>query len=283
MLNDFGGNNGLWGDLPSLSVGPALSRSNGSSIIGTGLTPEGIWQNAVAFDLMNENSYRAAGVDLSDWLVRYSHRRYGAKSPAAVRLLESAWLALGATAYSGHDGEMVSKDTVTAIPWANWGMAPKVGTESQPPWDKVFGTDSPRTGTPLYNETMFLSAWTAMIGAVAAEPALASTTTMRHDLVDVGRQVLAKYSAKIFRRIAAAITATPTPDPNHTLATDSAQLLALLDDLDTLLASSRGFLLGRWLADAEAWGVTPDEKKLMRWNAKTQVTFWEYPVSILSI
>lgn len=90
---------------------------------------------------MNENSYRSAGVDADTWLKRYSHRRYGATSPVAVGLLERAWLSLGATAYSGHDGEMVSKDTVTAIPWANWaaGVAP-TGTESQPPWDKVYGT-----------------------------------------------------------------------------------------------------------------------------------------------
>ena len=70
---------------------------------------------------------------------------------------------------------MVSKDTLTAVPWANWGGAPKVGSESQPPWDKVFGTDSPRTGEPLYDESVFLGAWTHMLGAVTAEPALAST------------------------------------------------------------------------------------------------------------
>ena len=86
-----------------------------------------------------------------------------------------------------------------------------------------------------------------------------------------------RFSAKIFRRIAAAITVAPKPDSNSTLAADSAQLLALLDDLDTLLGSVKGFLFGKWLADAEAWGTTPDERKLMRWNAKTQVTFWEYP------
>ena len=124
---------------------------------------------------------------------------------------------------------------------------------------------------------------------------------MQHDLVDVGRQVLAKYSSKLFRRIAAAITAAPTPDPNATLATDrrgpkirpgvftscecpltlplfgsgttrSASLLGLLDDVDSLLGSAKGFLFGKWLADAEAWGATPSEKKLMRWNAKTQAT-----------
>lgn len=115
MLNDFGGNNGMWGDLRSINAGPAEARANGSTIVGTGLTPEGVWQNAVVFDLMNENSYRSAAVDLDDWAARYSARRYGAQDPSAVEQLASAWQTLRGTSYNGSDGEMVSKDTVTAI------------------------------------------------------------------------------------------------------------------------------------------------------------------------
>lgn len=115
MLNDFGGNNGMWGDLRSINAGPAEARANGSTIVGTGLTPEGVWQNAVVFDLMNENSYRSAAVDLDDWAARYSAQRYGAQDPSAVEQLASAWQTLRGTSYNGSDGEMVSKDTVTAI------------------------------------------------------------------------------------------------------------------------------------------------------------------------
>ena len=48
-------------------------------------------------------------------------------------------------------------------------------------------------------------------------------------------------------------------------------------ELDTLLGSSQGFLFGAWVASSEKHGTTAAEKELMRWNAKTQVTFWEYP------
>ena len=77
--------------MQSISVGPAQSRGNGSSIIGTGLTPEGIWQNAVAFDLMNENSYRSSAVDLEEWVAQYSARRYHATTPVAAAQLAAAW------------------------------------------------------------------------------------------------------------------------------------------------------------------------------------------------
>lgn len=36
-------------------------------MIGTGLTPEGINQNYVIYDLMNEMAYREQPVDLHQW------------------------------------------------------------------------------------------------------------------------------------------------------------------------------------------------------------------------
>ena len=78
-------------------------------MIGTGLTPEGVFQNAVVFDLMNENAYRAGAVDLPDWVARYASRRYGARQPAALEQLGAAWQTLRQTAYNGSDGEMVSR------------------------------------------------------------------------------------------------------------------------------------------------------------------------------
>ena len=91
MLNDFGGNNGMWGDFASLNSGPSEARGNGSTIAGAGTTPEGIFQNAAAFDLMNENAYKSAPVDLDSWSRDYGSRRYGARTEPARTLLRDAW------------------------------------------------------------------------------------------------------------------------------------------------------------------------------------------------
>lgn len=40
---------------------------NGSTMVGTGLTPEGINQNYVIYDLMNEMAYRKDPVNLDKW------------------------------------------------------------------------------------------------------------------------------------------------------------------------------------------------------------------------
>lgn len=40
---------------------------NGSTMIGTGLTPEGINQNYVIYEFMNEMAYRKKPVVLDNW------------------------------------------------------------------------------------------------------------------------------------------------------------------------------------------------------------------------
>ena len=79
------------GDFASINAGPAEARASGATMIGTGLTPEGVWHNAVAFDLMNENSYRSSAVDLEEWVAQYSARRYHATTPVAAAQLAAAW------------------------------------------------------------------------------------------------------------------------------------------------------------------------------------------------
>lgn len=50
-----------------------------------------------------------------------------------------------------------------------------------------------------------------------------------------------------------------------------AQLLAALE---RLLASDPHFLLGRWIHDARQWGANAEEKNLMEYNARNQITLW---------
>ena len=63
---------------PLLFVGPINATSaKGSTMIGTGITPEGIEQNDVVYLLMNEMGWRSETVNVSQWLEAYSQRRYG--------------------------------------------------------------------------------------------------------------------------------------------------------------------------------------------------------------
>ncbi len=53
------------------------SRKNYSSMVGIGLTPEGIEQNDIIYDFMMETTWYTSPVDLDIWVSNYTHRRYG--------------------------------------------------------------------------------------------------------------------------------------------------------------------------------------------------------------
>lgn len=59
-------------------------------MIGTGLTPEGINQNYVAYDLMIESAWRTEPSDLDDWFKNYTIRRYGQENDTVIQ----AWQTL---------------------------------------------------------------------------------------------------------------------------------------------------------------------------------------------
>ena len=140
-------------------------------------------------------------------------------------------------------------------------------------WDKVYGTDDPETAVTLYNETDFDAGWALLLKAVELDPALGRKVTFTHDLVDVTRQAIAKKASKIYRVLDAAAAANST----ERVASAGKLLLEALDDADKVLGTSQGFLFGAWVDAAQRLGTTADEKELYGWNAKMQVTFWEYP------
>ncbi|MCP5810330.1 alpha-N-acetylglucosaminidase C-terminal domain-containing protein, partial [Klebsiella pneumoniae] len=73
----------------------------------------------------------------------------------------------------------------------------------------------------------------------------------RRDLLDVARQALSNRSRVLLPRIEAAYDARDTAlFERHTRT-----WLRLLDLLDRLAATDAGQLLGRWVADARAWGA----------------------------
>ena len=49
-------------------------------MIGVGLTPEGIEQNDVIYEMMMESIWNTQSIVLDDWVVKYGERRYGIKN-----------------------------------------------------------------------------------------------------------------------------------------------------------------------------------------------------------
>jgi alpha-N-acetylglucosaminidase len=246
MLHNFGGNIGMFGRMEPVVNGPSkvVKDPKKGNLVGIGLTPEGLEQNPVIYQLMMDNIWNTETIDLKAWLDNYALRRYGKKNVDA----EEAWQVLRKTAYSGGKSSGTPKGIVSARPTFN---------------------SSTRQIIPhkAYQDKDFIVAWDKLIKASAD---LKKSEGFQYDLVDVTRQALANYGDVLQRKFAADYK-------NKDLANfekRSTAFLNLISDMDQLLATRKDFLLGTWLNSAKGWGTTPAEKKLYEKNARNLITVW---------
>jgi alpha-N-acetylglucosaminidase len=92
----------------------------------------------------------------------------------------------------------------------------------------------------------------------------------QYDLVDVTRQVLANYALPLQRKWVNAYQSKNKED----FKKYSSQFIALIDDLDKLLATRKDFLLGPWISDATRWGEDKEGKAYYEKNARDLITLW---------
>lgn len=88
--------------------------------------------------------------------------------------------------------------------------------------------------------------------------------------MDLTRQALAKYANQIFLKI---IQGYKSNNINQ-VTTLCERFLNLVKDLDVLLASHEGFLLGPWLESAKGLARSKEQEIQYEWNARTQITMW---------
>ena len=246
MLHNFGGNISLWGRMKHAAEDPskALHDPAAGRMVGIGLTPEGIEQNPALYQLMLENVWQDEPVDLHAWLRDYALQRYGVNN----RSVDTAWSLLAGSVYNGGLTEGGMESIIQARPTL------------EPAIDRV--------NTHLsYDPAVLRQAWRLF---VQEAPRLQSSDGFRYDLVDITRQVMANYASVLQQRFAAAWKEKDTA----AFWRNSRQFLALMDDMDRLLATRRDFLLGKWISEARACGVTTAESDLYEKNARDLVTLW---------
>uniref|UniRef100_A0A8C4W4U3 Alpha-N-acetylglucosaminidase n=1 Tax=Gopherus evgoodei TaxID=1825980 RepID=A0A8C4W4U3_9SAUR len=242
MLHNFGGNHGLFGMMESINRGPFDARRFPSStLVGTGLAPEGIEQNDVVYELMSELGWHQEPLDLQQWVANYAERRYGTRNAEAA----GAWQLLLRSVYH------------CSGPCVNHNHSPLVRRPSL------------RMATELwYNKSDVYEAWRLLLGAAAE---LGASPTFRYDLVDVTRQAVQQLVSEYYLEIKQAFESRSLPE---LLTAGGVLLYDLLPELDGLLASDPHFLLGRWLEQARATATSDREAELYDLNARNQVTLW---------
>ncbi|XP_076761430.1 N-acetyl-alpha-glucosaminidase [Xylocopa sonorina] len=241
MLHNFGGTLGMFGSAQIINrrVFEARKMKN-STMVGTGLTPEGINQNYVIYELMNEMAYRKQPVNLDTWFENYATRRYGAWNEYAV----AAWKTLGRTVYNFSGYERIrGKYVITRQPALN------ISTWT---W---------------YDQKRFYDLWYVFL---QARHGRRNNALYRHDLVDITRQALQLKADELYTAIVESFR-----KKDKTLFKElKERLMSLFDDLEAILASNKDFLLGTWLAMARSLATNEEELKQYEYNARNQITLW---------
>jgi len=245
IINNFGENTGMFGDLPRIASEPIRARNGpyGPNMIGIGALMEGIDNNPVVYDLLFETAWADGAIDLRRWLSEYARYRYGENR----REVDRAWQLLLDTAYkSGSRAESVfcARPSLSVKRVSTWGT----------------------THIP-YDPDTFEQAARAFL---RARDGLSSIDAYQYDAVDIVRQVLANRGAAAYRKM---VTAYQSHDKRQFDSAAQA-FLDLIRTQDTLVSTRQEFLLGPWLVAANEMGHTAGEKSLCERNARTQITYW---------
>lgn len=250
IIQDFGDVVSLHGGLPQIADGlvSALNDPRRGKLCGAGFIMEGLGYNPVVQDLVSEIFWDPREKDLPAWISNYTHERYGKRVPQAER----AWSGLLQTAYRcpGRTGSVVC-------------ARPALGSKGG--WAEMKGP---------YDWNRLMEAWGALM---SCRRELRDVDMYQYDVIHLARQVLGELAARYHARTLAAYAAKDLGRFDKAVK----DYLQLVDDMDRLLSARPEFLLGRWIEDAKRWGATEDEKRLLEWNARNQITLWGPSDSVL--
>lgn len=266
-LHDFGGTDGLKGDLARINQIPFDAFEAKANVWGTGFTPEGIDQNPVYYEFMLDQNFRTEPVaNITAHIIARSQRRYNLAAPS--KDVADAWSLLVESAYaqdlSVQDGTGVAH----------------LGAEE--------GWSFTKQHTPTAPMCQIYNAWDKLIAASAT---IKAAEPFRYDLVNTGREVLAQLAGPAGHNFTAAIDGSAGSLNADAIKATGAFYVQVLDDLDTLLATDTAFQLGPWIAmakrfaaenrvedcmskDPTLWPTITTCSKFYEWNARSQLTTW---------
>jgi len=146
-------------------------------------------------------------------------------------------------------------------------------------WD--FMADGHTPGRTLCDT---FDAWASLLKAA---PYISMAEPFRYDLVNLGRDVLARLTKPVSNDfLSAALPKSGSPPNAANVSRFGNAYIDLLGDLDTLVGTDSAFLLGPWLSwarsfagqatdcVAEGYAAIRNCAEFYEWNARVQITTW---------
>jgi len=245
-LGNFGGNTMMAGDLKEVEQRMENTFvSGGNNMRGLGSTTEGFGVNPIIYEYVFDKAWSNGPVNVDQWVKNWSERRYGKESDTVSK----AWNILLNTTYSSAAG--LGRATLTNA---------RPGLTGHNSW-----TTNPAIN---YENKDLLQAWQLLSGVKDKAPAV-----YYYDVVDAGRQVLGNYFSVLRDRF----TECYNKKDIIGLKKNGDAMLALLNDMDMLLATNQNCLLGDWIESARKLGVNEKEKNYYEEDARKIITVWGEP------
>ena len=257
MLNNFGGRLGLHGHLDNLCSWIPEAFNNCECIRGIGITPEASFNNPVLYDFLFETvwQYNAKEkmqvINLNDWILDYTERRYGAKSKS----VNLAWQILLETVYKAEFNNLAQG-------------APESIVNTRPTFE-LRPASTCGSAIISYDKNKLKEA--AKLLLVDYE-LLKTSEGYKYDLITILQQILSNTAQDVQKEMADAFKNSDLLKFKN----KSKDFLNIADLMDEVLSGSEYYLLGRWVEQAKALAVNTDDftKKLYELNAKSLITTW---------
>jgi alpha-N-acetylglucosaminidase len=207
----------------------------------------------VYFQLLMDSAWRSEPANVSSFLESWGTRRCGRDSMK----VRQAWRLLGETVYAASAAQHYEHH----MAYCSTGLL-HGGT-----WDTMHGSEHPS----WYNTSSLYTAWGLLIEAAKSECAAPLSKAFIFDLVDVGREYLSIAPCMT------AYSALGEANSTQSVAATNSTMTTIMSDIDRLLGSSDGFLLGSWVSNAREVAIAagaPQDADFLEWNARAQVTSW---------
>lgn len=251
MLLNFGGNVGLHGRMDNVIGGYYKAKESkfGKDMTGIGLTPEGIENNPMMYELVSELMWRPEKFTKEAWLEGYAKARYGAKNNNVTK----AWNQLANTIYN--------------CPWGNLQQGTTESIFCARPSEKAWKVSSWSRMKPYYKPEDVIAAAKKF---AAAAPALKNNENYCFDLVDITRQAIAEKGRLVYMEMQKALK----KNDMKAFKTESDKFLSLIKLQDELLSTRPEFSVDTWIEDARKLAPTKKERDSFEDNARLIITTW---------
>ena len=242
-LGNFGGNTFLAGNIKEVSdLIEGTFAEAGPSFKGLGSTLEGFDCNPFMYQFVFEKAWNIPQHrDLDSYARELAHMRTGVDNEAAA----AAWKEL-------FDEIYIQRSVPGHSPIMN--LRPSFGRSSSYHSSVRFN----------YENEKLREVVSQLLAAGGQGPAY------EFDLVNLTRQ----YLSNRFEQLFADYKAAYEQGDAETMKARKTEMIATFDTLDELLASQSYFLVGKWIADARAWGKDTAESDYFETNARNLLTSW---------